>query len=157
MIIRYFFTVYVVVSVSPLSSCLPFSRFPFQSLIFAPKYLLYTPRSLATFFQVLYSARCTSGGGGSHGWRGGVPGLTQFLNQACGLTHQPDSWLQIPVQIPFPQGTGEPSSADHTWVGPYDRDCDATVYPPPYLQKDFVPFFCHDSTQLREYNQGFPP
>ena len=66
MIIRYFFTVYVVVSVSPLSSCFPFSRFPFQSLIFAPKYLLYTPKSRATLVSTCGTVRVARlEGGGS--------------------------------------------------------------------------------------------
>ena len=49
---RYCFTLYVVVSASPLSDHFPFSRFPVQSLLFTPIYLLYTPKSLATLFYV---------------------------------------------------------------------------------------------------------
>ena len=54
------------------------------------------------------------GGVGSHGWRGGVPGLVRVFNQAGGLTCQPDSQFLIPVRLPFPQRTGEFSSADHS-------------------------------------------
>ena len=96
-------------------------------------------------------------GVGFHGWCGGVPGLLRVFNQAGGLTCQPDSQFQIPVLLPFLQGTGASSSADHSWVGPLNRDWYLTVYPPPYLRKGFGPFFCHESTQLWGYDQGFSP
>ena len=109
-------------------------------------------------FYVRYRARCATGmGWGYLGWSGGILGLVRVFNQAWILTWQPDSWCRIPVQIPFPQGTGDLSSADHSWIGPCNVDFNLIVYPPPYLRKGFFPFLCHDSTQLREYNQGFHP
>ena len=56
------------------------------------------------------------------GW-GGVPWVAwrhpwpiRVFNQAGGLTCQPNSQFPIPVRIPFPQGTGEASYADHTLI-----------------------------------------
>ena len=53
------------------------------------------------------------GGGGSLWWIVGVLGFLHLFSRACSLSCQPDSWFQIPAWLSFPQGTGEPSSADH--------------------------------------------
>ena len=50
---------------SPLSGRFPFSRFPFQSLIFTPKSLLFTPISRATWD---YTYGTTCGVLGGVGW-----------------------------------------------------------------------------------------
>ena len=94
---------------------------------------------------------------GSHRWIGGVPSIIHVFNQEGVLTCHPDLWFQTPVRLPFPQGTGELSSVNNSWVGPRKSDCDLTVYPPPYLQQRFGTFCCYESTQLQEYNQGSPP
>ena len=86
--------------------------------------------------------------GVSHGWRVGAPGLVHVFNWAGVLTYQNYSQFRIPFRIPLPQGTGEPISADHSWVGHCDGNYDSTVYPPPYLRQGLVPFLCHESTQL---------
>ena len=47
----------------------------------------------------------------------------------------PDQFpIRVRARLLFPQKTGEPSSADHPWVGPRKVDWDASVYPPPYLR-----------------------
>ena len=89
------------------------------------------------------------------GCREGLIFLVRVFNWACSLTCQPDPRFRIPVWILFPQGTGDPISADHSWLGPRNNDWTSTVYPPLYLQKGFFPFIWHDSTQLQEYYQGF--
>ena len=155
-IICYCFTLYAVVSTSPLLGRFTFSRFPVQSLIFTPISLLYTPKSPDTFFSMCSVAR-SAREGGVHWWCGGVPGLVRVFNQAVDLTCQPNSRFRIPVRIPFPQGTGESISSHHLLVGHCDGDCDLTIYPPLYLLQGFGNFFCHESAQLQEYDQGLPP
>ena len=98
-----------------------------------------------------YPTRCVTGGS-SLGWQGGPLGLVRVFKWACSLTCQPDSWFWIPVWLLLPQGAGEPSSA----LGPCNGNCYSTVYPPLYFQKGFLPFLCHESSQLQEYDQGFP-
>ena len=123
-----------------------------HSLIFTPKSLLCTPQSRAILVPTCGTARGArlGGGGGSLGWRGGVLGLIRVLNRAWILTWQPDSRLRIPSWLPFQQWTGETSSADDSWIGPRNGDCDLAVYPPPYLRKGFFPFICHESNKLWE-------
>ena len=148
---RYCFTLYFVISTYPLSG-----RFPFSCPI--PALYAKIPCYVFSTCSTARGAQVGGGGGvGSHGWCGGVPGLVRFFNQVVGLTCQPDSQFQIPVRIHFLQGTGGSSSVYHLWVGPYDRNYGSTIYPPPHLQKGSGSFCCHDSDQLREYNQGFPP
>ena len=105
-------------------------------------------------FYARYRAWCTRG---VLVCLGGVCSLVHGVNRACSLTCYPDPWFWVPVRLPFPQGTGEPSSADHPWVGPRNGDCDASIYPPLYLRKRFLPFICHESTQLREHGYSLPP
>ena len=142
-----------------VSSFGPFPSFPFflSDPWFFHRCLYFLRRNpLLLVSHVLYHKRCTSGEG-VHGWCGDVPGLIRVFTQACDLTSQPDYRFRIPVQLLFPQGTGELSSADHTWIISCNCDFDLAVCPPPYVQKRFFPFICHGSTQLREYNQGFSP
>ena len=91
------------------------SCFPVGSLIFKPISLLHTPKSLATCVPCVVprAVREWGGGVGTHGWRVGVLGLICVFNQAGGLTCQLNSRFRIPVQLPFPQGTGYSSSVDH--------------------------------------------
>ena len=104
-------------------------------------------------FYLWYRAQCRTGG-----WGGPLDGAEASLAYwACILTCQPDSRFRIPVQLLFLQGTGEPSSVNRLVVGPRNGDCNSTVYPPQYLQKDFFPILFHGLTQLQEYDQGFPP
>ena len=51
--------------------------------------------------------------GGLPVWLGGVRILVRGFTWACSLTCKPDSRFRIPDRLPFPQGTGESSSADH--------------------------------------------
>ena len=62
------------------------------------------------------------GGGGGHGWRGGVLGFARKFKLARYLMCQPDSWFRVLVRIPIPQGTGGLSSVDHTRVQYYNRN-----------------------------------
>ena len=101
-------------------------------------------------FYVLYRAWCAVGG--VPVWLGGICSLVHVFTWACILTCQPDSQVRIPVRIPFLQGTGGASSADHPWVGTHNGNFDDSVYPLPYFRKGLLPFFCHDSTQLREHD-----
>ena len=148
-----------------LSSRLPFwfvSRLPVFRLIpdcYANFPGFYAPNSLATNFPVLYCVWCAQlgGGGGSHGWLGVNIGFMRKFNREFDLTCQPDSRFRIPVCLPVPQGTGGSSSADHMWVRSCDRDYDSTGYPTMYMKNGLVHFLCHGLTQLREYNQVFPP
>ena len=100
-------------------------------------------------FYVRYCTWCARGGAV---WIGGVCSLVRGVNRACSLTWYPYPWFQVPVLLLLPQGNGEPSSADHPWVGTCNGNCDASVYPPPYLRRVFFPFICHDLNQLREHN-----
>ena len=98
----------------------PFSR-PISDF-YADIPALYSGIPCYLVFYMEYRAWCASGGwerGGSHGWSVGVPGLVNVLNRLGSLTCQPDSRLRIPVWLPSQQGTGEPSSADHSWPGSY--------------------------------------
>ena len=136
----YFLILYVVVSVSPLLGCFPFSQFPVQSLIFTPISLLYMPIFHATLVYTCSTARgARLEGGGVSGWLGGILGIVHVYNRVCSLTCQPDSQFRIPSGILFPQGTGKPSSVDPLWIGPCNGDYDLTVYPPPYyhVEVDF--------------------
>ena len=107
-------------------------------------------------FYAWYSAWGAVGWGGGGGgvgyslWLGSVHRLVCGFNLACSLSYQPISRFRIPSRLLFPQGTGEPSSVDHPWVGPCNGNFGASVYPPPYLRKGFFPFLFHESTQLRE-------
>ena len=83
--------------------------FIFQNLVL-PFFLRAVPRAVRKW------------GGVSLGWRGGIPDLLYVFIQAVILTCQSNSWFQIPVRLPFLQGTGELSSADHSQVGPRNAD-----------------------------------
>ena len=108
------FTIYSVVFASPILGRLPFSCFPVRSLLFTPVSLICTPKSLTNIFPCVVPHARYVNGVGSPGWRGGVPDLICIFTRAYGLTCQPDSQLWIPVRLPFPQGTGESGSMDHT-------------------------------------------
>ena len=150
MIRRYCFILYAFVSTSPLSGHFLFSRFPVQSLVFSPKSLFNTPKFRDTLVSTCRTVHGAQWGrrGGYLGWCRGILGLGRVFNRACSLTFQPDSWFWIPVRLLLPQGTGEPSSVDHSWVGPRNGDCDSEFYPPLYLQKGLFYFLCHESTQF---------
>ena len=140
-----------------------FPFLPFYSPI--PAFYADIPTFYAKIICYSSSTCCTArsvqvgwvvGGVGSHGWHGGIPVLIRVFMQARDLTFQTDSRFRIPVRLLFPQGTGESSSVDHTWVGPRNCDFKLTVYPLLYLQKWSVPFRYHEPTQLRKYDQGLP-
>ena len=60
--------------------------------------------------------RVVHGGGGGRGvpvWIGGVCSLVRGVTWACSLICQTNSQLRIAALLPLPQGTGEPSSAEH--------------------------------------------
>ena len=62
----YCFIIFVFISVSPILGRFLFSWFPVQSLLFAPKYLLYTPKSRATLVSTCGTVRVARlEGGGS--------------------------------------------------------------------------------------------
>ena len=111
---RQYFTLYVVVSTSPLLGRFPFSCFPVGSLLLTPTSLLYTPKSLPKCFLHVVLRTVHKWGAGSHGFCGGFPGLIHVFNQTGGLTFQPNSRFRIPSHIPFPQGTAESSSSNHS-------------------------------------------
>ena len=141
----------------------PVLPFSVRFLIYTMISLIFTPDSLATNSSVWHRTRGAwmgegrMGGGGSHGWRGGVLGLVHVVTRARDLTCQPNPRFQIPVRIPVMQGTGSLISTDHMWVRSRNSDFNLSIYPPLYVKKGFVPFLCHGPTQLREYNQGFYP
>ena len=102
--ILYCVIVYVGFSPSPILVSFLFSV---QSLFYNPIYLIFRPSSLTTNFPVWYYMRGVQmGGGGLHGWHGGVLGFTRELMLAHNLMCQPDSQIRVPVRIPVPQGTG---------------------------------------------------
>ena len=70
---------------------------------------------------------------------------------------QPDSRFQVLLWLPVPQGTVELRPTDHMRVRFFICDYNLTAYPAPHVQNGFAHFCCHDSTQLRKYDQGFPP
>ena len=149
----------------PVLFCFPFSA---QSQLFRLISHLFTPHSLTTIFLVCY-LMCGAqnglgwltgggvGGGGSYGWH------VDFLCLACkimsvrDLMCQPRARCRVPVRLPVPQVTGEPRSADHTWVQYRNRNYNLTIYPTLHVRNWFIHFRCHDLNQLREYNQGLPP
>ena len=112
---------------------------------------------LPWFLHAVPRTGCATGEGRSLGWHGGVLDLLRVLNRACSLTWQSDSWFRIPDRLLFPLETREQIPTDHLWIGPCNSAYNLTIYPPLYLLKRFFPFICHDLTQLREYNQVFPP
>ena len=105
---------------------------------------------------IMCAVREFGGWGGSHGWHEGVLGFACEFKLAHDLMCQLDSWFRFLVRILILQGTGESIYADDTWVRYFNRGFHLTVYPTPYVQNGFVHFFCHGSTQFREYNQGLP-
>ena len=114
----------------PLHHCTitTFYWFPFRSLIFTPKLLLFKTMSCAAWdFTCGTACGARARGGGYPVWLGGVCSLVRGVTRACSLTCYPDPQFLVPAQIPFPQGTGEPSSADHLWVGPRNGDCNVSV------------------------------
>ena len=86
-----------------------------------------------------------------------VRGCAREIILARDLLHQAEARCRVPVRLPVPQGTGELSSVDHSWVGPRDRNCAQTVNPATHVQNGFIHFRCHESTQIHEYNQGLLP
>ena len=75
---------------------------------------LYTKITSYLGFYARYCMWCVVGGeGGYPVWLGGVYSLVRGVTWACSLTYQTDYRLRVPVRIPFPQGTGELSSADN--------------------------------------------
>ena len=97
-----------------------------QNTCFLHRYPI-LPRFIREVPHVVHS------GGGSPGWLGGVHRLIHIFTWACSLTCQTNSRFQISVRLPLLQGTGEPISADHPWVGLCKGDCNSSFYPPPYL------------------------
>ena len=61
---------------------------------------------------------------------------------------------QVPVCLLVLYDTGKDIYVDHVGVQPHDRDCDLDVDSSTYVRKGFLWFFWHDSTQIREYNEG---
>ena len=51
----------------------------------------------------------------------------------------------------YQKGNGETSSTDHAGVRPRDRDFDLAINTALHVQDWFVHFFCHESTQILEY------
>ena len=76
---------------------------------------------------------------------------------ARNLLFQPNARCWIPVWLLVPQGPGKSSSTDRLWVWPHDVNNNMTVNPALYMQNGFIHFFCHESTQIRKYNQVLPP
>ena len=92
--------------------------------------------------HVVLCARCADGGGGGgHGWCGGVLGFARKFKLALYLMCQSDSWFRVPVRIPVPQGTGESSSVYHTWVQYCNRDSRFKRLSNPVRSKWVCPFF----------------
>ena len=58
----------------------------------------------------------------------------------------------VPVCIPLPQGTGKSSSTDNAGVQICYHNCDLAVDPSTYVWNGFLKFFCHELTQIREYD-----
>ena len=104
-------------------------------------------------FYVRYRTWCAGWGVGRFPlWLWGGCRLVRGVTRACSFTCYPDPWFRVPARLPFPQGTGDPSSADHTRIGLRNGDCYLSVYPHLYLQKGSLSFLWHYLTQLIEHN-----
>ena len=131
----------------------PVFLFSVRSLLFC-RFPLFLRRILSLLNSPCGTTRAVREWGGVGG---GVLGLMCVVTRICNLICQPDSQFRIPVQIHVPQGTGDLSSAYHTWVRSHNRYYNLTVYPPRYVRKCFVYFIFHGSNQFLNYGQGFPP
>ena len=93
--------------------------------------------SLPHFYYKLFiyglppcGAQCANEGGGgvgSHGWYRSVCVFAHKIILSRNLMFQIKAQCQVPFRIPVPQGTGELSFMDHSWVKSCDCDCDSTV------------------------------
>ena len=134
-----------------------FPGFPPIPFVFMPNSLLFTQKSCSTLVSTRIIVHGAHWRGGSLWWLVGVLGLVPVFSRVYSLTCQHDSGFRIPARLSFQQGTGDPSSADHLWIGPHNGDCDSTVYPPLYLQKWFFPFSMSWLDSIERSWQGLPP
>ena len=132
-----------------------FGLLSIQSLLYTPIFLVFTPNYFSIICHpVLPRAQCANeGGGGLHGWSIIICGFARIIILAHNLMCQPEARCRVPVWIPVLQGTGKLISKDHSWLQYCNRNCDSSVYPAPHVRNGFVHFFCHDSTQIHEYEQ----
>ena len=104
-------------------------------------------------WHLAHNAECKAKGGGQ-GYTGG--------GKNCECLHKTilaNIWLRqaeaqswFPIHLPVPQGIGKTSSTDHVEIQPCDRYFDPDFYPSTYVLNGFLRFFCHESTQSREYD-----
>ena len=132
------FNIYVVVSASPLSDSLPFSRFPVQSLIFALISLLYTPKSCATFFSTCSTARSARVGGG------GMGGVQAYLDL---YAFKSGERFNLPIRLPIPVTSPDPfpigywgSELRGLFVSRTSRQLWFNYLPTPVLATEVWPF-----------------
>ena len=113
---------------------------------------------LLLIFHVLYPAWCASGE-----W-GGVPWVA-WRHSWPRTCFYADMLFNPLTQVPIPDPSPAPFPTGDWGVEIYRSYVSRTSrprllfnrLPTLYLRKGFFPFSCHGSTQLREYDQGFPP
>ena len=130
-----------------------------QFLLYTLKYLLFIPISFFHLPPPVVSIH----GHGEHARRAQAKGVTAGsracqncfhgyaykIIQACYLLHQAEAQCRVPVRFPFPQGTGESSSAHYSWVWPRDRNFDLAINPVTHIKNGFIHFLYHESSQIR--------
>ena len=150
--IQYWFILYVVfVSAYPLLGRFPFSRPIPDFYAKIPAFYANIPCYLG--FYAWYRAWCAVRGAR---WRWGVGRRGEGPCVARRCLHPrtwcyPDVQFNLPSRFLIPGPSPAPVLAGDWWVVPWNGDCNAFVYPPPYLRKEFYLFLCHDSTQSRDH------
>ena len=69
------------------------------------------------------------------------------------LLSQSEAQSWVPVRLQVPHGTGEVISADHVGVQSPNRNLDSSINLALHVQNRFIGFSCHESTQIKEYDQ----
>ena len=93
-------------------------------------------------------------GVGSCRWKYSYDWCAHDMILAHDLLRESEAQSRVTFQIPFLQGNVEASSVYHTGVRPRDRGCNLAVNLAMHMQNGFVHFCFHESTQIREYEQG---
>ena len=132
-------------------------RFPSNTCFILRYPCLLLQNISSVYHHGLSRAQCANEGGGSHGWQIIVCGFSRKIILACYLMCQPEFQCRVPVQIPLPHGDSGVGIC-RSCVSMNSRpQFQITVNPVSRMQNGFIPFFCYELTQIREYNQGLPP
>ena len=93
------------------------------------------------------------GKSGSAEWQGFIYICACEVILSRDLLSQPKTQSRVPVRLTVPHGTGELISADHVGVQSPNRNLDSSINLALHVQNRFIGFSCHESTQIKEYDQ----